>query len=79
MSFFRWLLFPLRARVARERFYRLPPRVSVLSPEEFTRLYREHGNVVETAMIVPPRLGSADFGRIVTVTKPTTVRDFAGR
>jgi|SRR5262245_50291324 len=75
MSIWSWLAFKRRVRAAA---LGPTPGVSVLSPEEFVRLYRAQLDAVETAMIVPPRLGSPGFGKIVAVTKPVAdVRSYA--
>jgi len=81
MSLFSFLF--RRHRAERERGYQLKSQIAVLSPKQFARMYRLRAKDVESAIIVPPRLGSSGFGRIVTVTKPAgqldVIRGHTGR
>lgn len=42
-----------------------PIRTQVVSIDEFLRLYEEKGAEIQSTRILPPRLGSSDFGRII--------------
>ena len=46
-----------------------PLRFQVVTPEEFIEIYNERSSEILSAKIVPPKLGSNDFGKILVEWK----------